>query len=85
MAKQKTRKTQRTETLLEGFRGNPDEFVMLKGVLCMALGLDYADEQKARSLFDTKMIAARMDAMNAAAIKEAKELLARANSATVQA
>lgn len=71
-----TKKQQRTEKLLAGFSGNPDEFMMLKGVLCAPLGLDYSDECRLRDFFDYSMIAARMDAMNAAAIREAKAFLA---------
>lgn len=70
-----TKKQKRTELLLAGFQGNPDEFMMLKGVLCAPLGLDFADELRLRKFFDYSMIAARMDAMNAAAIAEAKKLL----------
>jgi len=42
--------------------------MMLKGVLCMAHGLEGTHANLAHSVFDMAMIAARMDAINAATI-----------------
>ena len=55
----------RTTALLSSFAGNRDELMMLKGVLCMAHGLEGTHANLAASVFDTAMIAARMDAINA--------------------
>jgi hypothetical protein len=60
-------RTQRTRTLLARFAGLPDEFVMLKGVLCASHGLVGTDSKRYAALFDSAMIATRMDAMNAEA------------------
>ena len=65
---QQTAAQRRTTALLCSFAGNRDEFMMLKGVLCMAHGLEGTHANLAHSVFDMAMIAARMDAINAATI-----------------
>ncbi|WP_109479064.1 hypothetical protein [Paraburkholderia sp. C35] len=60
----KTARTARTQTLINGFRGNDHEFSMLKGVLCMAHDWSYADTQRLAALIDTSLIAQRMDDIN---------------------
>ena len=70
-----TRTTQRairTETLLSLFRGNNDEFTMLKGVLCASHGLTGAANKRYAELFDSHLIAVRMDALNADSIANFK-------------
>jgi len=57
-------KTERTQALLDNFKGNKDEFMMLKGVLCAPHGLDSEGSQLFYALFDTIMIAERMDQIN---------------------
>ena len=58
-----TKKEKNTAALLQAYAGNHDEFMMLKGVLCMTLGLDLIDSKKVRALLDTQAIARRMDAL----------------------
>lgn len=64
----------RTRKLLTQFRGLNDEFAMLKGVLCMAHGFDSfeADGRLVRSVFDTMLIAGRMDEINREVIAQFK-------------
>jgi hypothetical protein len=71
----------RTDELLANFRGNPHEFQMLKGILCMDHGLKLrADRELADSLFNDLRIASRMDEINAEAIAEFKTRHATAAS-----
>ncbi len=52
---------QRTQIIIEKYRGNRDEFKMLKGILCMNHGWDLVDDEKLYKLTDLTMIASRMD------------------------
>lgn len=57
----------RTEAIIENFKGNADEFAMLKGILCLTNGpsrIDYKEYEKFSKLIDTQMIAKRMDEIN---------------------
>ncbi|KVO56589.1 hypothetical protein [Burkholderia stagnalis] len=58
-------KKERTQSIIENFRGNCDEFVMLKGVLCASHQFDSAGDKAYRELIDTLMIAKRMDELRA--------------------
>lgn len=61
----------RTAALLARFRGNPDEFYMLKGVLCMGHGDNTReDERLINSVFDLVAIAERMDELNGRTVKK---------------
>ncbi|MGE8165216.1 hypothetical protein ACQKRQ_34335 [Paraburkholderia sp. NPDC080076] len=51
----------RTEKLVDYFRGNADEFAMLKGVLCVSHVMEDQDSTRWRYFFDTLRIAERMD------------------------
>ena len=57
-------RTVRTQALIDGFRGNDNEFSMLKGVLCMAHGWSYPETQRLGVLIDSSLIAQRMDEIN---------------------
>lgn len=69
-------KSERTDRLLARFRGNPHEFYMLKGILCMDQGYcggdlsyeqfqkEYKEYKKIQSVFDMQRIAKRMDELN---------------------
>jgi len=57
-------KIDRTKLLLANFKGNKDEFMMLKGILCAPHGLDPVGVRRFYDLFDTIMIAERMDQIN---------------------
>lgn len=57
----------RTVGLLAYFLGNPDEFAMLKGVLCMGHLPGGHSDPVIDACFDNIMIATRMDAINKAA------------------
>lgn len=63
----KTSRIARTNALIDAFRGLPDEFTMLKGVLCAPNGWTLDDSKRFNALIDTRLIAARMDALNKAA------------------
>lgn len=65
MSTKKSAIDSRTRVLLAGFRGNADEFKMLKGVLCMDHGQEYSTQKQIMRLFNLHLIAARMDEMNA--------------------
>ncbi|HDR9283681.1 TPA: hypothetical protein QDB45_005295 [Burkholderia vietnamiensis] len=67
MAAGKTSRIVRTNALIDAFRGLPDEFTMLKGVLCAPNGWTLDDSKRFNALIDTTSIAARMDALNNAA------------------
>lgn len=54
---------ERTEAMLAKFRGLTDEWVMLKGVLCMSHGLSCYDALELDKVLDTDLIAQRMDEM----------------------
>ena len=56
--------TQRTQVIIEKYRGNKDEYKMLKGILCMNHGWDIEDDMKLHELVDFNMIASRLDEMN---------------------
>lgn len=79
---------QRTQIIIDGFRGLPDEFGMLKGLLCVDgvvsngardLGKDYLDQWAERNHFhnayDSVLIAARMDELRRAAATECRTLI----------
>lgn len=66
-----TTRDQRTATLLKYYDGLPDEFQMLTGVLCAQHALWGKDADDLDAIFDFMKIAARMDAINAAALKRA--------------
>ena len=50
-----------TEKLIDYFRGNADEFAMLKGVLCVSHVMGGQDATRWKYFFDTLRIAERMD------------------------
>lgn len=60
----KSARTVRTQALIDGFRGNDNEFSMLKAVLCMAHGWSYPETQRLGVLIDSSLIAQRMDEIN---------------------
>lgn len=60
----KSARTVRTQALIDGFRGNDNEFAMLKGILCMAHGWSYPETQRLGVLIDSSLIAQRMDEIN---------------------
>jgi len=53
-------KKKRTLKVIEYFKGLPEEFSMLKGLLCYTYGLPAGED----SIFDNIMIAERMDVVN---------------------
>lgn len=69
-------KTERTNILLNEYRGTHDEFSMLKGVLCMSQGYCHGNitpaeherqrkaQRRIEAIFDGAMIARRMDEIN---------------------
>jgi hypothetical protein len=60
----------RTQKLIDNFRGKPGEFYMLKGILCADHGFDSVADpayKKINLMFDMVMIAARMDNINSGA------------------
>lgn len=59
---------QRTQVIIEKYRGNKHEFQMLKGILCMNHGWDIEDDVKLYALIDNTMIAERLDEINRIAI-----------------
>ena len=60
-------KTERTNALIEQFTGCPGEFYMLKGILCASHRIP-SDELNTKEVFDTMMIARRMDQLQEAAL-----------------
>lgn len=54
----------RTEALIDHFRGLPQEFGMLKGVLCATHVMEGQDSTRWLYFFDTLRIAGRMDELN---------------------
>lgn len=60
-------KTERTQSIIDNFRGNSDAFAMLKGVLYAPHKLDPVGNKAYRELIDTLMIAMRMDELRAQA------------------
>ncbi len=60
---------ERTQALIDNYRGSKDEFAMLKGVLCATHKMNYADELVFEGLLNGLMIAARMDELIIAARK----------------
>ncbi|HDR9033327.1 TPA: hypothetical protein QDB07_000776 [Burkholderia vietnamiensis] len=67
MASRKTQRYVRTTGLIDRFRDLPNEFYLLKGVLCATNGWSFDDSKRFNALIDTTLIAARMDALNNAA------------------
>jgi hypothetical protein len=83
-------KQERTAAVIEDFKGTPNEFDMLRGILCMShytnkiqkepVTNDWAkyqaeykemkEEQEKIDIFDTMMIAERMDEINRAELKK---------------
>lgn len=71
-----TKTQQRAQDIIDGFRGLPGEFMMLKGLLCLSHTVEGAEEKrngyqagssvrrKVEAIFDSTMIAARMDEIN---------------------
>lgn len=51
----------RTQSIIDNFRGNPDEFAMLKGVLCASHKFDRDGADAFRELVDAMMLAERLD------------------------
>lgn len=78
MARRILTKEERTQSILDTFRGMENEFYMLKGLLCIDHGVDKAIEKKTgekynlcfpdckalKGGFDSIMIAKRMDEIN---------------------
>lgn len=60
-------KQERTQSIIDNFRGNDDEFAMLKGVLCADHKFDRESEKAFDELIDSMMIAERMDELQAQA------------------
>lgn len=58
-------KEKRTKTVIDGYRGLPGEFMMLKGLLCMS---HFDEHPELRDVFDGIMIAQRMDDINNGAV-----------------
>ncbi|HDR8994410.1 TPA: hypothetical protein QDB01_000287 [Burkholderia vietnamiensis] len=67
MAAGKRNRIARTNALIDAFRGLPDEFTMLKGVLCAPNRWSIDDSKRFNAMIDLSLIAARMDALNNAA------------------
>ncbi|ALL68697.1 hypothetical protein K788_0000280 [Paraburkholderia caribensis MBA4] len=65
----------RTQKVINHFRGLPGEFSMLKGLLCASHSMEGHDEVRYRYFFDSSLIAARMEEINAAAREEAMKFL----------
>lgn len=75
-------KTERTQSIIDTFRGLPGEYMMLKGVLCIDHGVNKAIEEKTGDRyapfsadrdalsggFDSIMISTRMDELNRGAL-----------------
>lgn len=55
----------RTQKILDYFRGMPDEFLLLKGLLIAQHPFNWAESKAIRTAYDGGMIATRMDAINA--------------------
>ena len=66
-----TDRAARTQHIIDRFKGKPEEWGMLKGVLCMDHGLAYDDPLAValRETIDTVMVAKRMDELNREAIE----------------
>lgn len=58
-----TKKEKRTAALLQRYANHEDEFMMLKGVLCLTHSMDFVDCNKVRALLDLQAVARRMDAL----------------------
>ncbi|WP_334042672.1 hypothetical protein [Burkholderia ambifaria] len=58
-------KTERTQALIDQFRGNPGEFYMLKGVVCAGFRFDDEVWGVYSELIDLVLIAQRMEAITA--------------------
>ncbi|MBN3762367.1 hypothetical protein [Burkholderia sp. Ac-20365] len=65
----------RTQKVIDHFRGLPGEFPMLKGLLCASHPMEGQDVVRYRYFFDSSLIAARMDEINAAAREDALKFL----------
>ena len=57
-------KIKNTVDLINNFKGNKDEFNMLKGILCANHKLNSEDTKAFNGIFDTLMIAERLDTLN---------------------
>lgn len=55
----------RTQQILDYFKGMPDEFLLLKGLLIAQHPFNWADGKAIRTAYDGGMVATRMDAINA--------------------
>jgi len=75
MSKQ-TKAQKITAAIIEGYKGLPGEFYMLKGLLCAdrddAMPYGSPARRKWKSLIDSGMVARRMDEMNLVVIDAAK-------------
>ena len=70
---------EQTQQIINRFKGLPGEFYMLKGLLC----LDHAvDSKQVKKLYDLRMIATRMDEINAETVAAAKAAVAKAQEAS---
>lgn len=82
----KITKAQRTQAIIEKFKGLPGEFYMLKGLLILDYAVegaaadgDYlaknAQAEKVRAIYDTTAIAQRMDAITREQLEGLKKSL----------
>ncbi len=55
----------RTQVMIDDFRGNSDEFAMLKGVLCAGNKMRGSAHEAYIGLFNLLMIASRLDELRA--------------------
>ena len=69
-------KTERTQQIIDYYRGLPDEFGMLKGLICATHAMTHADAGAFRELIATAQIAARMDELLRAQNEECLRILA---------
>lgn len=54
----------RTQATINYFRGHPEEFKLLHGVLIMAHAWELEESIEFRKIIDSELIAARMDELN---------------------
>ena len=77
----KITKAQRTQAIINQWKGLPGEFYMLKGLLCLEMAVqqaapagDYygkkAQRDKVRELYDDMAIATRMDELNGLVVRQ---------------
>jgi len=55
-----TARTERTQKLIEKYKGLPGEFMMLKGLLCMS----HTNDKVLTNVLDGYLVAVRMDEIN---------------------